>query len=409
MQAISTGQCMRSNGVELTLVLTNNCNFDCCYCFAKDLYQNGKTVDSGGIVTTVSQFLQLSDKPVSSLILFGGEPLIAFDAINTAWSEVARLLMSHQPEMPSLAIVTNGSLVDDAVAEFLSDHNFNVTVSLDGPRNVHDACRPRRVSGPSYDVVVGGIRKLRRAGVHFSTQATYTSRHLAAEVSVIDIVDHALDLGAEETHVMPAFPASASGIANSQHETVTTMFGEAARRAAKRYLESQSTELYYAVNVAYAFAHDRPRQYICGAGIDKFTVMTNGDIVPCYLVCGHEHQVGSTQRLTPAEVLRKPLEEAATRYSGLLRSQLSGCSDCWASDWCFSCYGPSYLSYRKLGAPGGLECAVYKAMAEAALSECAAFLFDRRRVSQLSIKDQRGAEPAPPGLPSIEEESPSAK
>ena len=366
-------------------MITNDCNFDCCYCFAKELYQKGKTVDAGAIVTALGAFLQLCDKPVSSLILFGGEPLIALKAIRAAWEDVRKLFLSHQPEMPSMALVTNGSLIDNRAAEFLAKHDFAVTVSLDGPRNVQDPCRPRRGGGSSYDAVVAGIDELRRAGVRFSTQATYTARHLVAEVSVTDVVDHALDLGAEETHVMPAFPPSASGITFSEHEAVATLFGNAARRAAKRYLESQSTELYYAVNVVYAFAHDRPRKYVCTAGIDKFTVMANGDIVPCYLLCGCEHQIGSTQCLLVSEdATKNPLDQAATKYRALSRDRLPECCSCWAADWCFSCYGPGYMKGCKLGAPGGLECTVYRAMVEGALSECADFLWERRKLSGFS-------------------------
>ncbi len=364
-------------GVELTLVVTTGCNFGCGYCFGRDVYRDTGALESAGIATAVKQFLLLCEGPVSSFILFGGEPLLAFPAIRAAWPVVTELFRSHQQKMPSLALVTNGSLMDVDIAAFLAEHDFAVTVSLDGPRMIHDLCRPFHGGGPSYDAVVAGIEKLRRAGVYYAIEATYTSQHLVNEVSVTDIVDHSVGLGARETHIMPAFPERASGFKVAQHETVVGLFGRAAQRAARHYLESHSLELYYVANVIHAFAHNRPRRYICTAGIDKFTVTVNGDVVPCYLVCDGGHRLATTRSESPEESPPRRLEGARRTYEVLSRDHLDGCAACWAADWCFACYGPGYLARGRLGAPGGLDCKVYRRMVEAALLECADFLWHR--------------------------------
>ena len=83
-----------------------------------------------------------------------------------------KLFELHQQGMPSLAMVTNGSLINDRVAAFLAEHAFAVTVSVDGPRDIHDICRPRRGGKPSYEAVVSGIEKLNLAGVYFAIEGT---------------------------------------------------------------------------------------------------------------------------------------------------------------------------------------------------------------------------------------------
>lgn len=368
----------REPGIELTLMITNRCNFACSYCFAADLYPGSRLLTPDAIVCHIREFMNLSDARVSSLILFGGEPLLAFTAIKQAWTEVRSLFDDHQGGMPSLAIVTNGSLVTRDIAAFLADNDIAVTVSLDGPKPVHDACRPFQAGRGSYERVVEAIHELARAGAFYSIESTYTARHLELGIDVIAVVDHALGLNAQEVHVMPAFPEQASGIDPSNNTHVASLFKAAAARATVRYLTSGINELAYACRLSYAFAHDRRRVYVCTAGIDKFTIMVNGDVVPCYLVCDSGHRIASCSVSEMSRADRSLPERAALRYQALARGDLSGCSRCWASDWCFACYGPAYARERRLGAPGGLECEIYQAMAEATLLECARFLSERR-------------------------------
>lgn len=367
----------KRRGLELTLIVTDYCNFACPYCFASDLYPGSKTLKPEEIVYHIRSFLNSSDIRISSLIFFGGEPLLAFKAIKLAWSEIQALFNDHQGEMPSLAIVTNGSLITDDIAKFLAENDFAVTVSLDGPKTIHDLCRPIKRGRGSYEQVVKGINALSKAGAFYSIEATYTSKHLELGIEVLDIVDHALELNAQEVHVMPAFPEQASGINEIENAYVASLFKVAATRAAKNYLTEGAMELAYVSRLIYAFAHDRKRHYICTAGIDKFSVMSNGDIVPCYLVCDSPHKIASCSEEAKSKLNNFPLKDAIPKYRTLVRNNLPECSGCWASDWCFACYGPRYARDRSLGAPGGLECEIYKAMIEATFLECAKFLANR--------------------------------
>lgn len=364
-------------GNELTLMTTDCCNFACPYCFADDLYPGSKILTSEDIIRRISEFLNLFHTRVSSLILFGGEPLLAFTAIKQAWTEVQNLFDDHQGDMPSLALVTNGSLVTRDIAKFLAENDIAVTVSLDGPKIIHDLCRPLQGGQGSYGRVVDGINELARAGAFYAIESTYTLRHLELGIDVIRIVDHALELNAQEVHVMPAFPEQASGIDPSDNTHVASLFKAAAARATMRYLTSGVNELAYASRLSYAFAHDRIRRYVCTAGIDKFTIMTNGDVVPCYLVCDSAHRIASCSESEKSHTNTPLPERVAPTYQSMARDYLPECSRCWASDWCFACYGPGYVRKGRLGAPGGLECEIYRAMVEATLLECARFLSER--------------------------------
>jgi uncharacterized protein len=370
-------------GIELTLMVTDCCNFACAYCFADSLYSGSTILEPENIFNYISEFINLSHANVSSLIFFGGEPLLAYSAIKKAWTKIQTLFDTHQGNMPSCAIVTNGSLITLDVAKFLAENDFAVTVSLDGPKIIHDLCRPLKGERGSYEQVIEGIHQLTRADAFYAIEVTYTSRHLALGYDVIDIVDHALGLNAQEIHVMPAFPEQTSGIDPSENKHVASLFKAAAARATVRYLTSGINELAYASRLSYAFAHDLRRHYVCTAGIDKFTIMTNGNIVPCYLVCDSPHVIASCNGSTHPETSLLLTKRAATTYQSAARVYLPECSQCWATDWCFACYGPGYAREGHLGAPGGLECEIYQAMTEATLLECARFLYEHQSKSNV--------------------------
>lgn len=59
---------------------------------------------------------------------------------------------------------TNATLIDDAWARFLGDNGFLVGVSIDGPRDLHDAYRVDKGGKRTFDRVMTGLDALRRQG-----------------------------------------------------------------------------------------------------------------------------------------------------------------------------------------------------------------------------------------------------
>jgi uncharacterized protein len=67
------------------------------------------------------------------------------------------------------ALQTNGTLIDDVWAEFLSEEQFLVGVSIDGPRELHDYYRVDKGQAPTFDRVIRGLSKLKERKVEFNT------------------------------------------------------------------------------------------------------------------------------------------------------------------------------------------------------------------------------------------------
>ena len=151
-----------------------SCNLSCQYCFyraAESLYPDKPRHMSAEILDSFTrQYIESQHVPEVVFAWQGGEPtLMGLDFLETA------LECQCKYQRPGLVIrntlQTNGILLDDAWCEFLHRHDFLVGISLDGPREVHDAFRLDKKGRPTFDAVMKGLALLQRHQVEFNVLA----------------------------------------------------------------------------------------------------------------------------------------------------------------------------------------------------------------------------------------------
>lgn len=142
------------------------CNLDCSYCFYLDkeaLYDRGaRLVMSDDLLASFTrQYIDAQRVPEVTFAWQGGEPtLLGLEFFRKAVAlqrEHARAGMAV-----ANAFQTNGVLLDDAWCRFFAEHRFLVGLSLDGPRELHDAGRVDKGGRPTFDRVLGALRLLQR-------------------------------------------------------------------------------------------------------------------------------------------------------------------------------------------------------------------------------------------------------
>jgi uncharacterized protein len=79
---------------------------------------------------------------------------------------------------------TNGTLLDDEWCEFFRESGFLIGLSLDGPRELHDAYRVDKAGGPTFDRVMRAARLLRKHKVDFNILATVHAANQAHPLEV---------------------------------------------------------------------------------------------------------------------------------------------------------------------------------------------------------------------------------
>lgn len=152
------------------------CNLDCDYCFflSKEmLYPNSKLRMADSILEEyLRQLIEAHAlAPEVTIAWQGGEPtLMGLDFFRRSVELVEKHLRPGQRAVHT--IQTNGTHLDAEWAAFFKEHDYLVGISIDGPREIHDAYRVTRGGNGSFDQVMRGLDALREAGVAWNALTT---------------------------------------------------------------------------------------------------------------------------------------------------------------------------------------------------------------------------------------------
>lgn len=164
-----------------TVVLqpTPFCNIACRYCYLPSRSDTSKmSLDTVRAVFT-AVFASGWSHPWLTVIWHAGEPLVMPIAY---YEEAFSLIASLCPPGIEVrhAIQTNGMLIDKAWCALFRRWEVGVGVSIDGPREIHDANRVTRQGRGTYDKTVAGIRCLVDEGIPFHVISVLSARGLRA-------------------------------------------------------------------------------------------------------------------------------------------------------------------------------------------------------------------------------------
>lgn len=151
------------------------CNLACAYCYflaKEDLFPGSRfRMSDETLERYVSQYLASQPAGEVTFAWQGGEPtLMGLEFFERA---VALQRAHARPDQRvHNTIQTNATKLDDAWCRFFLEHDVLVGVSLDGPRDLHDAYRVDKAGAGSFERVMAGVERLRRHGVPFNVLTT---------------------------------------------------------------------------------------------------------------------------------------------------------------------------------------------------------------------------------------------
>ena len=151
------------------------CNLACSYCFFLDkelLYEGDRFRMSEQVLETyITSLIAMHRTPEVTVAWQGGEPTLMGIPFYRKAIELER--RTAKPGMSFLnTIQTNGTLLTDEWCEFLAENDFLVGISIDGPRELHDAYRVDKRGEGTFDDVVRGLRLLQKHGVEYNVLTT---------------------------------------------------------------------------------------------------------------------------------------------------------------------------------------------------------------------------------------------
>ncbi len=163
------------------------CNLRCDYCFfleKEGLYPGSDFRMRDEVMEAyIAQTVAAQQVPQVTIAWQGGEPtLMGLDFFRRARAAEG----AHVP--PGMAVErtlqTNGVLLDEEWAAFLAENDYLVGLSLDGPRELHDAYRHDLGGRPVFDRVLAAARRLQQHGVAFNVLCTINAANAGHPLDV---------------------------------------------------------------------------------------------------------------------------------------------------------------------------------------------------------------------------------
>jgi serine-type anaerobic sulfatase-maturating enzyme len=152
------------------------CNLDCAYCFflSKEMLYPGSRFRMADelLETYLRQLIEShTGVPEVTVAWQGGEPtLMGLDFFRRSVELAERHLRPGQ--RAAYTIQTNGTMIDEEWAAFFAQQEFLVGISIDGPRELHDAYRVNKGGKGSFEDVMRGLGHLREHGVEWNALTT---------------------------------------------------------------------------------------------------------------------------------------------------------------------------------------------------------------------------------------------
>lgn len=168
-------------------VVSLRCHHTCAYCQVSRQTTSRTQFDMSPETARLA-VTRLFESPSPDLTVEfqGGEPLLHFDAVRAITEDVVARNAHEGRQITFVLASTLHDLTEDHLA-FFRDHAFQLSTSLDGPEELHNANRPRP-ERDSYRRTMAGIERGRRAlgDDAVSALTTLTYRSLAAPEAIVD-------------------------------------------------------------------------------------------------------------------------------------------------------------------------------------------------------------------------------
>ena len=342
---------LRSESPITTIVLNVNsgCNLSCTYCYKEDVTApaTGQRMDFETARRAIDLLIrEAREEPAVNVVFFGGEPLSNLPLIRTVVDYAGQAGQASGKQV-AFALTTNATLLSDPVIDYLDSRGFGITVSIDGPREVHDRNRLTRGGQGSYTVVAARARRL---------LARYRSRPVGARVTlthgatvVMGIWDHLYnELGFYEVGFAPV--TSGTNTPYNLTETELREVFAGFKSLGGQYLREAIAGRRCGFSNLHRLLldlHEGTKKLLpCGAGAGMLAVDQDGGINLCHRFSGTNVPLfGNVAEGIDHPHLTRFLSERMDR-SGL------ECATCRIRNLCSGgCYHESYARYEDLGHP----------------------------------------------------------
>jgi len=261
----------------------------------------------------------------TSVTISGGEPLLHPDL---------RRILPKACDTLDVQLLTNGTLIDEEWAAYLSDLPLSIQVSLDGPTpEVHDAVR----GGGTFKRTRRAIDRLQEAGL--KDRLVLATTIVKANISHLDeMMGFARKL---EIPLIRFLPLERKGSAARNWDKVSAKGWASAYRRFYETVRQAPPETRTGLEVSCGLAGFVPFRPGDAQGDDiwcpvgtKVVVSADGRAYPCPLLMRDEFSLGSVYSRSLSRIVRSKEMARTCRILTERRTAIPKCARCLWADFC---------------------------------------------------------------------------
>lgn len=273
--------------------LTNLCNLTCAYCFTVSNERMDKSLSTPSHMPreTIEKMLKSFCDLIRhrhgagrlNLVLFGGEPTLKGDLRSTLyWTAERACEICHESRVfLHMAILSNGTQVDDELLEFVNKYGIGFSLSCDLPLDVQD--RVRRFCGDkgSRTEMENAIGLLKKHKIFFGTRTTVTKLN---QDRLVEAMDYAKSIGLHAVTTMPVdvtFPTN-DDVQPPDSKVLCAEYLKAWRYGIELFRSSNYYMKMEPMNLVLQRIAGGGTFRGCGMGGQLVTVSTNGEVHSCF-------------------------------------------------------------------------------------------------------------------------------
>ncbi|WP_446897534.1 thioether cross-link-forming SCIFF peptide maturase [Clostridium sp. LBM24168] len=351
----------------LCLNIAHDCNLRCKYCFADEgEYKGKRELMSPEIGKRSIDFVIEKSGPRKNIEvdLFGGEPLMAFEAIKEI-VEYAREQEKVHDKNIRFTMTTNATLLNDEIMDYLDKNMGNIVLSIDGRKEVNDRVRVKADGTGSFDSILPKIKKMikiRDKSKQYYARGTFTRKNTDFFEDIKFLADQGFDEISVEPVVLPG-----NNPLSLREEDLPVIF----KQYDKLYEEMLDRSKHGRSFKFYHFNIDLkggPCVYKrisgCGAGHEYVAITPEGDIYPCHQFVGNKaFKMGNLKDFDNIK------ESISKKFKTAHIYNKPECMKCWARFYCSGgCQANNYNFNGDIRIPYSLGCKMQKKRIECAIA-----------------------------------------
>jgi len=147
-----------SDTLSMTIAPTNDCQFDCIYCYEKDAVSNKyMTVETQDKLVEI---LESRKGLIShfSVTWYGGEPLMAFDIVESLSKRFIAICKENKIQYHA-SMISNGYMLDRHILKRMEHLDISVLqITIDGLPELHNKMRPLKGGGDTFETILDNLK-----------------------------------------------------------------------------------------------------------------------------------------------------------------------------------------------------------------------------------------------------------